>query len=81
MSRRKERGPSVANAPESHEVKHKTDDEMFLISDVTRMGPAESRALMYNNSLDDPSTTIPPVDTEKSTAFLVTNWLVVEGEG
>jgi hypothetical protein len=84
MPDRKARLASVVNASESFddELEHITSDEMPLALDVARIGPAKvNRSLMYNYSLDDSSVTIPTTDTEKSTAFLVTNWLVGEGEG
>jgi hypothetical protein len=42
---------------------------------------AIDRSPVSDNSLDDPSLTTTPTGAEASAAFLVTNWLVAEGEG
>jgi hypothetical protein len=84
MPRRKVRIASSISAPENSddESERKTDDEMSLVPSVTRIATAKvNPSLYYNHSLDDSSMTMPPAGAEKRTTFLVTNWLVGEGEG
>jgi hypothetical protein len=84
MVHKKVRRSSVVKAPESSddEVERRADIDTSIIPDGTGIGPAvmANRSSSHHSSLDDASTTIPS-GAEKSTAFLVSNWLVAEGEG
>jgi hypothetical protein len=84
MPYKKVRRASVVIAPESSddEVEHKTDDEMSLVPEVGRIATAKvNPSPVHTYLVDDSSVTIPPADTDKGADFLVTNWLVGEGEG
>jgi hypothetical protein len=63
------------------DVECNSDGGTPFISDRTETEPATiDRSPVSDYSFDDSSLTSAPTGTEASAAFLVTNWLVAEGE-
>jgi hypothetical protein len=73
--------PNPSNPSLDDEVERNGDGGAPVASDRTRTEPAMiDRSPVSDYSLDDSSLTAAPAGAEASAAFLVTNWLVAEGE-